>query len=164
MADIWTTIAAERNRAADEFEHLTPEQLATPSQCDAFDVRQACAHLLLPFEYSTPRFLLGVLANRGNLDAFSRKATHKLAERYSHAEVISKLRQHATNEWTPPGNKFGPEIPLSEIVVHSQDIRNVLGMACTIPAETIDLALDGITDDEVRRDYANRIGSAALAG
>ena len=120
MEDLWTLVTQERTRAADEFEHLTEAQLATQSQCEAWTVREACAHLILPFELSMPKFMIGMIANRGNMDTFFKKATIKLAEKYTHAEVIAKLRENTNSTWTPPGE--GAEVPLGEIVVHGQDL------------------------------------------
>ncbi|MEL7209518.1 MAG: hypothetical protein AAGK32_14985, partial [Actinomycetota bacterium] len=71
-------------------------------------------------------------------------------------DVIASLRANADNQWTPP--RFGPEVPLSEVVVHGADIRRPLGLASTVPEETIDLALEGITDETRRADYARRVG------
>lgn len=154
--DVWDTIATERRRLADDLEGLTEEQWTMQSRCEAWKVEEAAAHVVLPFEVSNARFALALLANRGNLDKASRKLTAKVHAGHSRAEVIAKLRANAENHWTPP--RLGPEIPLSEIVVHGQDIRRAVGIEHNIPAETIALALEGITDDETRRNYAERIG------
>lgn len=153
---IWETIATERLRMADDLEKLTDEQWTAQTQCDAWTVEEAATHLILPFEVSTLRFGLTMLKNRGDLAKTSVQLTAKLHAKTSRSDAIRKLREHADNRWTPP--KLGPEIPLSEIVVHGQDIRRAVGMAHGIPAETIDLTLTGIDDAEIRGDYARRIG------
>lgn len=157
MTDIWNAIAVERNRAADEFEHLTDAQLGAQSPCEAWNVQQLCAHMILPFEYSTLKTVFGILANGGSLDRFAKKATLKIAEQNSHAEVIAKLRANADSRWTPPG-PFGAEVPLGEIVVHAQDVRKALDMPTTTPGDTIDLLLAKTKDAKVNAEYARRIG------
>ncbi len=156
---IWTSIATERRRLADELEGLTEEQWATPSQCAAWTVDEVAAHLIVPFEISTPRFVAAMIRHRGNLDRVILAMTAKVAARTTRAERIATLRSNAENPWRPP--RLGPEIPLSEIVVHGQDIRRPLGLECPVPAETVDLSLRLLDDDEIRADYARRIGVAA---
>ncbi len=153
---IWDTIATERRRLADDLDQLSDEQWAVQSQCSAWDVEQAAAHVIMPFEVSTPRFGLTLLKNRKNFEKTVLELTDRVATRHTRSEIITKLRANAENQWTPPGT--GPEVPLGEIVVHGQDIRRALGIDHDIPAETIDLTLEGITDDAVRADYAERIG------
>ena len=159
---IWATVAAERRRMADELERLTDEQWSTPSQCEAWNVEALAAHLITPFETSTPRFLFTMAKKRGDFDRAIIELTSRVAARHSRREVIAKLREHAENRWTPPG--AGPATLCAEIVVHSQDIRRPLGIDCPIPAETIDLALGAIDDPELRADYAGRIGVTDPAG
>ncbi len=154
---IWNVVAVERRRLADELENLTDKQWAAQSQCDAWTAREVAAHIVAPFETSTLRFMLTMLKNRGNFDNAIIELTARINNKFSTAEVIGKLREHAENRWLPP--KAGPEVPLSEIVVHGQDIRRVVGMETTVPEETIRLALDGIDDLDRRSDYAARIGA-----
>lgn len=157
--EMWETIATERRRLADELEQLTPEQWNAPSQCEAWDVRHAAAHVVMPFELSTGQFLAGMVKNGFNLDKMAVNETEKIASRMSNEEIIQAIRDNAENKWTPAVPGFGAEIPLSEVVVHGQDIRNALGMECTVPQETIDLTLEGIKKDKIREDYRRRIGA-----
>lgn len=155
-ATIWAAAATERRRLADELETLTEAQWMTPSQCDAWSVEEVAIHLITPFEVSTPRFLFTMLRHRGNIDKIVIDLTARVGGRVARSEIPAKLRQHAENRWTPP--RLGPEIPFSEVVVHGQDIRRPLGLACPIPPETVALALAGIDDPEIRSDYVERIG------
>lgn len=154
---IWNAVAVERRRLADELENLTDKQWATQSQCDVWTAREVAAHIVTPFETSTPRFMFTMLKHRGKFDNAIIELTARINNKFSTAEVIGKLRDNAENRWVPP--KAGPEVPLSEIVVHGQDIRRVLGMETTVPEDTIRLALDGIDDLDRRSDYAARIGA-----
>jgi len=153
---IWTTIATERRRLANELATLTDEQWMSPSACDGWTVEDVAAHLIMPFEVSTPRFGLAMLRNRGNFDRVMIDLTAKVRAKNSRDEIIAKLRSNAESQWTPPGG--GPEGPLGEIVVHGQDIRVALGLDHNIPTETIELAITGMNDEALRVDYARRIG------
>lgn len=154
---IWNATATERRRLADELDRLTDQQWSTQSQCEHWTVEELAAHLLVPFEVSLPRFGLAMLKHRGNFDRAMIDLTARVKAKVSRADITRVLRANADSQWTPPS--AGPEIPLAEIVVHSQDIRRPLGLACPIPADTIDLALSGLDDAALRADYAKRIGA-----
>lgn len=153
---IWDTIATERRRLADELDTLTDEQWETPSQCKGWTVEDVAAHVIMPFEISTPRFMVSMLKNRANLDRTMIELTQRVKERNTRSDIAAKLRSNAESQWTPPGG--GPESPLGEVVVHGQDIRRVLNIATTVPPETIALTLKGMTDEAIRENYADRIG------
>lgn len=155
---IWTTIATERRRLADELDTLTEQQWTTPTSCTGWTVEDVAAHLIVPFEISLPRFGLAMMRRRGDFDKAMIDLTSRVKAKNTRAQVIAKLRDNAENEWTPPGG--GPESPLGEVVVHGQDIRQALGLTHNIPAETIDLTITGMKDAALRADYAARIGAA----
>lgn len=154
---MWDLIAAERRRLADDLETLTPEQWETQSQCDAWSVRQLAAHLITPFEVSNGQLLLAMVRNRFSFDKAMIVKSNELADRMSNDEIIAVLRENAENRWTPPAPGMGAEVVLSEVLVHGQDIRNVVGIANPLADETIELALAGIKKDSVRDDYRRRI-------
>lgn len=153
---IWAAIATERRRLADELDTLTDAQWATRSQCQAWTVEELAVHLITPFEVSTARIVFTLLKHRGNIDRMAIDLTSRVAARTERSVISATLRANAENRWTPP--RLGPEIPLSEIVVHGQDIRRPLGLDGTVPPATVGLALAGIDDPEIRADYADRIG------
>jgi len=153
---IWATIATERRRLADELAALTDEQWSVASQCPGWTVEDVAAHLIMPFEVSTPRFGLAMLKHLGNFDKVMVDLTAKVRANNTRQQVIDKLRANAESQWTPPGG--GPESPLGEIIVHGQDIRRPLGLEHDIPAATIELAISGMKEAELRTDYASRIG------
>jgi uncharacterized protein (TIGR03083 family) len=155
---IWNGVATERRRLADELDALTDEQWRTQSRCEEWTVGEVAAHLILPFEASMPRFALKMARHRGNLDKVMIDLTEWVSDRNGRAEIVAKLRANAEAKWTPPG--YGPEMPLAEVIVHGQDIRRSLGLDHDIPAETIELALTSLDDDDLRADYAERIGVA----
>ena len=153
---IWTTIATERRRLADELETFTDAQWETPTTCAGWTVHDVAAHLVMPFEISTPRFVLGMIKRRGDFDRAIVDLTERVKNNSSRAEIIATLRSNAESQWTPP--KAGPEAPLGEVVVHGQDIRRALNLPHNIPQETIDLTINGMQDPELRANYADRIG------
>lgn len=59
-SDIETAFAAERDQLVTQLRDLTEPQWATPSLCGGWTVRDVAAHLLMPYELSLPRFLVGM--------------------------------------------------------------------------------------------------------
>ena len=156
--DTWTMIATERRRLADDLEQLTAEQWTSPSQCEVWDVRHAAAHVISPFSMGFGTFLAGMIRSGFNIDKMAIARTRKVAASMTDEEIIATLRAEAENRWTPPVPGFGAEIPLSEVVVHGQDIRRPLGLGNPIPEATIEACLAGIKDEKIREDYRERIG------
>ena len=156
--DTWEMIATERRRLADELDQLTPEQWATQSQCEAWDVRSVAAHIVSPFEMGFGAFVAGMVGSGFNIDKMSLKNTAKITASMTNEQIVATIRDGADNRWQPPVPGIGAEIPLSEIVVHSQDIRRPLGLDCTVPQATIDACLSGIKNEKAREDFRARIG------
>lgn len=159
--ELWALVATERRRLADELEALTEAQLATRSQCDAWTVRDVAAHLVTPFRMTTPRFVFALIKNRTNFDRAMIDLAAGTAARYNTEELIELLRTNAENRWAPPG--AGAEIPLAEIVVHGQDIRNPLGRANPVPKRTVELVVELTADPDRAADYHRRIGLGVSA-
>ncbi|MEM7338614.1 MAG: maleylpyruvate isomerase family mycothiol-dependent enzyme [Actinomycetota bacterium] len=157
---MWAAIEVERLRLADDLAGLSEHQWTTQSQCDRWTVEEVAAHLVVPFEVSNLRLGLTMAKNRFSLTRTVNELTARLHASTSRAERIELLRANAADRWTPPG--LGPEIPLSEVIVHGQDIRRPLGLDHSIPAATIDLALNGISDLDTRADYARRIHGSVV--
>ena len=163
---MWDLVATERRRLADELDALTEQEWTTQSQCEAWTVEEVAAHLLTPFETSNLRFVLAMIRRRGQFDKAIIDLTDRVHSTHTRSEVVAKLRAHAENRWTPPrtGDDEGPALVLAEIVVHGQDIRRAIGRDHDIPATTIEAALAGISDTDIRTDYAQRIGISLATG
>jgi uncharacterized protein (TIGR03083 family) len=132
MGDTFDLIAAERRASADVFETLTDEQWTAPSLCDGWTTRAVAAHLVMPFLVSTPKLILGMMRFRGNFDRLSGDFALRTAASHSGKELAGILRANAQHRFTPP--TLGPEAPLTDIVVHTLDIRTPLGLGPGQPA------------------------------
>lgn len=137
--EIFDAIADERRLTADFVASLDPDQLATPSLCDAWTVRDVAAHLLMPLVTPMPKVVLAMARHGMNFDRASISLTAATARR-STADIVTGLRDRADSRFTPPG--LGPEAPLTDLLVHGQDMRRPLGMTREIPAERQQVALD----------------------
>lgn len=147
LVDTFAEIADERRRLADLLSGLTGEQLAARSLCDEWSVHDVAAHLIVPLEVSLPKFVLAMLACRGNFDRANVRLTRRQARR-SIGEIIEVLRRKAATKFTPPG--AGPEAPLTDLLVHGLDIRWPLRLTRDIPGERLQKSLTFLTGRSAR--------------
>lgn len=137
--DLLPSIADERHRAADLIASLSAEQLATPSLCTGWTVHDVAAHLLMPLVTSIPRVAVAMLSSRFDFDRANVKLTAAVAAR-SDAEIVAGLRARANHPFKPPG--LGYEAPLTDLLVHQQDIRRPLGLPARLEPDRLRVALD----------------------
>jgi uncharacterized protein (TIGR03083 family) len=138
---IFAASAAERRGVADLLESLDEPALATPSLCEGWDVRTVGAHLATAITARVLPFLLLSIRygsfNRAN-DERSRRAAQQPV-----ADIVATLRTHADSRFSPPGT--GPRAPLTDVLVHSGDMRRPLGLPHEPPAERVRTALEFLT-------------------
>jgi uncharacterized protein (TIGR03083 family) len=153
MEPIWAWIAAERRALADLAEGLTPEQLATPSLCAGWTVRDVIAHLTLNLTFS-PRQAAGALLRSGfRTSRFIQLLTAEAAER-TDAELVALLRDEADAQWGPPG--FGPLAPLTDLLVHGVDLRRPLGIDHAPEPDALRTSLDFVVRPKASLAFAQR--------
>jgi len=140
--DTFAEIADERRSLAALMPGLTDEQRATQSLCGEWSVHDVFAHLAVPLEVSTPKFVLAMLACRGDFDRANIRLAREQARR-PFGEITEVLRRKADSRFTPPGS--GPEAPLTDLLVHGLDIRWPLGLPRDIPEERVHKSLTYLT-------------------
>jgi uncharacterized protein (TIGR03083 family) len=139
-ADLFAEIADERRAFADMFELLTPEQLATPSLCGNWTVKEVGAHLVLAMSVSLPRLVGTMVIKGGSFDRANDALSRKVGRERSGAEIATTIRERATFRFTPPGH--GPTAPLTDLLIHGQDVRRPLGIARDFSEPRLRTALD----------------------
>jgi uncharacterized protein (TIGR03083 family) len=137
--DLFPLIAAERRRLADELESLPPEAWEGPSLCDGWTVHMVAAHLNAPWEASVPSALVEVVKARSLAGGFDRLA-RKIADTLPPAACVAGLRDHADSRFTPP--TFGPEAPLTDVIVHGVDILLPSGRSVEIDPVALAASLE----------------------
>jgi uncharacterized protein (TIGR03083 family) len=132
MPDLFPLIAAERRATADFLEGLSDEQASVDSLCRGWQVRHVAAHLTMPFAVSTPQMVLGMVKRLGNFNRLSDDFAKATAAQPV-AALAATLRSNAEHRFTPPGG-MGSRAPLTDIVVHTLDMRVPLGIPEPGPA------------------------------
>lgn len=134
--------AAERERLADLYATLDPDQWAAPSLCEGWRVREVVAHVTMPYRHSAFRVLRGIAAARGDFNRFSDRIARQDTARLSDAELLASLRDNVAHPWQPPGG--GQAGALSHDVIHGLDVTEALGLPRT-PAERVRHVLGSAT-------------------
>lgn len=138
---IFAATAQERRRIADLIDDLDEAQLATPSLCSGWDVKTVAAHIACSVADGLPAQWKTAL-RRGSLA----RATDEFARRRAQlpaAEIAATLRERADYRLSPP--VVGPVGPLTDILIHSGDIRIPLGLPFEPDAGQVASALDFLT-------------------
>lgn len=146
--DHFSTIANERRALADDLEQLDEAQWAAASLCDGWTTKEVATHLVMPFELSLPRMVLGILRHRGDFNKMSRRWALAHSTRPV-AELVASLRDNADHRFTPPG--LDSIAPLSDIVAHGQDIRRPLGVERSFDESAIVPILESVVDGTFKR-------------
>lgn len=149
MTDTWSMIATERRALADQLESLRQEQWSTPSLCAGWTVRDVVAHLVFPMRFSTVGLLLRVARAGFDLDKVNNEEAH--GDRRTPEELIAALRANAEHRFHPP--TFGPEAPLTDVLMHGQDVRRPLGIAYEIDPAALDVVLDLLVSRKATRGF-----------
>jgi uncharacterized protein (TIGR03083 family) len=148
--DYFPVIAAERLSVADMLDGLSPQQWDTQSLCAGWSVRQVAAHLSVVLTHGMRTFLVAAIKAGGNLDRANTIVTTREATRPI-PDIIGDLRANADSRFTPP--TFGSEAPLTEVLLHGEDMRVPLGIADG-PAERWQGALEFLVSPKARRGFA----------
>ncbi|GAA2072384.1 maleylpyruvate isomerase family mycothiol-dependent enzyme [Actinomadura alba] len=144
---VYEIIANERRALADVLDELTPEQARKPSLCTGWSVQDVAAHLVMPLETGPPALALALLTARGDFDRANRRLTARHSARPL-TELAGSLRRNAEHRFKLPG--MGPEAPLTDLLVHGQDIRRPLGIDREFSEERITLSLRFLTETRAR--------------
>lgn len=160
---LWKLIENERLALVTDLAGVDEAALGAASELDDWTAKHILAHIVTPFAVSTPRFMLAMLRRRGDLDAVNRFFADRLVDRPA-GELMAYLSDNAASRWSPPGT--GPELPLTEIAVHAQDVRAALGLSRTVPDDVRSAVLEFVAADKkngaVRlADHTRRFDAAA---
>jgi len=147
--DIWSMIATERRALADDLDDLTDAQWAAPSLCDDWRVRDVVAHVVFPFRVSLPSVMFKMVRHKFDFNAMSDAEAR--GDTRPPAELVATLRANADHRFHPPG--FGPEAPLTDVVIHGQDIRRPLGLAREFDPDALGEVLDLLTSAKATRGF-----------
>lgn len=136
----WTTAA--RLDLADFLDTLDDADWRAASLCPGWTAHDVAAHLTM----STRTTLLGTIVTaikaRGSFERMEADVARERAARFTPAELIAQFRETAASPRRAPGS--GLLDPLTDALVHGEDIARPLGRARTLPTEPAIAALEHV--------------------
>lgn len=140
VAAVWSHIDRERSELADLFERLTPAQWEQPSLCTGWRVRDVAAHLTLA--HMGVRTALPALVRSGfSFDRMIRDTALRQARLPTDA-YAPLLREMVGSRRTAP--LISPLEPLTDVLVHGQDICLPLGIRREMPGPAAAASADRV--------------------
>jgi uncharacterized protein (TIGR03083 family) len=130
--DLWPVTVEERRSLLATFEQLDGDQWDVPSLSEQWSVRQVLAHLILAARPPLKRYVVAAAKARGSFDT----ANHVLAvedARRPVTELLADYRAVIPHRFSPPG--WPAAAPLSDILLHSLDVRIPLGLPTERPPQ-----------------------------
>lgn len=146
----WDLVASERRALADLVEDLTAEQLSTQSLCGKWTVKDVAAHVMVGPTSSAMEFVKALVKGRGSFDAANE---HLVARRrsLSQTEIVAVLREHADSHFSPPTMDW--HAPMTDVLVHREDIVVPLGLPSDRPPEPWQHSLDFLMTRKARTGF-----------
>ncbi|UIK89925.1 maleylpyruvate isomerase family mycothiol-dependent enzyme [Arthrobacter polaris] len=143
---LWALAHAERGLLAEDLKDLSPQQWRHGTLCDAWDVEEVLAHLSAAASLNQRQWM------RSMLGARFRPAVHNQRRLEEHrgatpAETLDLFRAVINSSIAPSSHT---PAYLGEVVVHSQDIRQPLGLPRTPNIS----ALTSVAEFYARRNFA----------
>jgi len=139
---IRTATVDERRTLAEWLAGLDDAALETPSLCTGWTVREGAAHLAVAISGSIPGFLVQVVGHGLRPHRANQVAAQQRAKR-PWPEIVATIRDRAGQRLTNPGT--GPSGPLTDVLVHTGDMRLPLGLPHQPAADRVVAALEFLT-------------------
>jgi len=133
--EIRKMVAETRGELAVLLAALPAEEWDGPTLCAGWRVREAVAHITMPFRYSGRKFMLELAKSRGNFNAMADRLARRDAAIRSAAELTAAVADNVDHPWKPPGGGFTGA--LSHDVIHGLDIAVPCGVPWVIPPERL---------------------------
>jgi uncharacterized protein (TIGR03083 family) len=147
-AGVRAETAAERRELADVLAGLPAERWDEETLCAGWRVRETLAHITMPFRYSVPTFVLGMIKARGSFNRMADRAAREDANTLTAAELVASLRANVDHPWKPPGGGYVGA--LSHDLIHGLDITVGLDLDRRPPPERVGLVLGSLKPGQLK--------------
>jgi uncharacterized protein (TIGR03083 family) len=131
--DTWTQIKNGREALGDYLAGLSADDWNKPSLCTGWSVKDTAAHMLVIATIPKGKVFRSFLGSGFNLDKMNAKFVQQLTAAMSTSDIVATMRASAGSRSMPPGLKL-PGV-LTELVVHSADIAEGVGIPFALPTE-----------------------------
>ena len=135
-------VAAERLDLCDFLETLDDQDWQVRSLCPEWTVHDVVAHLTLAHRQTFRATLAHAVLARGSFDKAEAMWGHEISAEHSPTELIALLRRTAAVDHRVPLSS--PLDPLTDVLVHWQDIARPLGHRREMRPDRVRPALDHV--------------------
>jgi uncharacterized protein (TIGR03083 family) len=118
---------------------LEDDQWSVGSLCDGWTIHDLLAHLIVAARPPAKQFATALMKARGNFDRANRTLAFTGAQR-STAELLADYREVIEHRFAPPG--WPEAAPLSDILLHSLDVRVPLDIPSAEPSRHYEPVLE----------------------
>jgi len=129
---MWQILDSERASMADLLGSLAEAELATPSLCAGWTVRDVAAHLTLAPQTSPTRAVVELVRARGSFNRMIDRTARRHAARPID-QLVAELHGIVGSRRLAPGQKLADA--LMDVLVHGQDIAVPLGRRRPMPSQ-----------------------------
>ncbi len=138
----WDLASKARHDFADMLEACSPEQAGEQTLCAAWTAHGVLAHVTSFVETSGPGLFGNILKAGFNFDKAALGMVAKRADR-SVSDLAASLRANGAKSAPLPG--FPEELTVSDVAIHTQDVRRPLGLDGELDETVLRTALDFLT-------------------
>lgn len=149
----WIQAAKARNNFADMIEGLSESQLQQQSFCKEWDSRGVLCHLTSFAETTFGGFFKAMRRAKFDFEQVSLNMAAPLLERPVD-DVVRSLRNRATKSAAMP--MFPEALVVSDILIHTQDVRRPTGAPGQLDPDLLGVALDFITKHRMAKSFVER--------
>ncbi|NNE74279.1 MAG: maleylpyruvate isomerase family mycothiol-dependent enzyme [Acidimicrobiales bacterium] len=149
----WELAGRARYDFCDMIDTLTPEQLEQQSLCAQWTAHGVTAHLAGFVETGAFSFFGGLLKTGFNFDKASVAMVNSRIDRPT-ADLCASLRANATK--SAPMPMFPEAMTVSDVAIHTQDVRRPLGAAGSLDDEVLNTALEFVTTHKLGTTLVDR--------
>jgi uncharacterized protein (TIGR03083 family) len=149
----WELAGKGRNDFADMIEPLTEEQLQEQSLCTEWTAHGVLAHVTSFVETGLFSFFGALVRSGFNFDKGSLIMANKQLERPV-PDVLASLRANATK--SAPMPMFPEAMTVSDVAIHTQDVRRPLGLPGMLDDAVLQQALEFLTTEKMATTLVNR--------
>ncbi len=150
---MWETAGKVRNDFADMIEELDAEQLQQQSLCAEWTAQGVLAHVTSFVETGFLSFMGTMIGSGFDFDNASQKMADRQLKRPV-PDVIGSLRTKATKSADLP--MFPEEMTVSDVTIHTQDVRRGLGLDGSLDESVQRTALDFLTTHKMATTLVDR--------
>lgn len=145
--EVFVAIRRARLGLADLVAGLNSDQLATPSLCAGWSVRDVVGHLVLASDLPKARLFAAVVRARGSYDRAMDRLSRAEATR-PFPDLVANLRANADSRFAVAG--VGPRGPLTDVLVHTVDIAVPLRLSWSAPSDAVRVSVEFATSSRAR--------------